>query len=338
MDYIHITKENLDKEHICCAVSGRQRGDRSGTFTMRGENEMDEVIQLTPQQVQRDLDALGQCNAALGEYNAAPGQYHAAPGQYHAASGEYHAALGQYKTADVDRLIRRYVKQKADVSLLREHILMQQQFHRIYFYVSLEQMKDANERMQFIHENLLFTDWWHTDQLIRYAAKLDFETAMSYAEEYMDSEDPFVRRWGYVMFISDLGRKHADRLLPLMKEDDQYYVQMAEAWLIAELTVNEPEAVYQWMKDCRLSYSICGKAIQKICDSYRISKDWKERFRALRPKWKERGRRSEAEGARQKVRDRSSEVEAARQKEEKRIGQSCLPDPAHEFLHMKFCA
>lgn len=271
MDYIHITKENLDKEHICCAVSGRQRSDRSGTFTMRGENEMDEGIQLTPQQVQQDLDK-------LGEYNATPGEYHAAP--------------GQYKTADVDRLIRRYVKQKADVSLLREHILMQQQFHRIYFYVSLEQMKDANERMQFIHENLLFTDWWHTDQLIRYAAKLDFETAMSYAEEYMDSEDPFVRRWGYVMFISDLGRKHADRLLPLTKEDDQYYVQMAEAWLIAELTVNEPEAVYQWMKDCGLSYSICGKAIQKICDSYRISKDWKERFRALRPKWKERGRRA----------------------------------------------
>lgn len=268
MNDIHITRENIDKEHICCVMSGRQRGVRSGTFTigtftMRGENEMDEGIQLTPQQVQRDLDA-------LGEYNAAP---------------------GQYKTADVDRLIRRYVKQKADVSLLREHILMQQQFHRIYFYVSLEQIKDVNERMQFIHENLLFTDWWHTDQLIRYAAKLDFEMAMSYAEEYVDSEDPFVRRWGYVMFISDLGRKHADRLLPLMKEDDQYYVQMAEAWLIAELAVNEPEAVYQWMKDCGLSYSICGKAIQKICDSYRISKDWKGRFKALRSKWKQRGRK-----------------------------------------------
>lgn len=282
MNDIHITRENIGKEHICCVMSGRQRDVRSGTFTMgtftmRGENEMDEGIQLTPQQVQRDLDALGEYNVAPEEYNAALGEYNAAP--------------GQYKTADVDRLIRRYVKQKADVSLLREHILMQQQFHRIYFYVSLEQIKDANERMQFIHENLLFTDWWHTDQLIRYAAKLDFEMAMSYAEEYVDSEDPFVRRWGYVMFISDLGRKHADRLLPLMKEDDQYYVQMAEAWLIAELAVNEPEAVYQWMKDCGLSYSICGKAIQKICDSYRISKDWKGRFKALRSKWKQRGRK-----------------------------------------------
>lgn len=24
MNYIHITKENLDKEHICCAMSGKQ--------------------------------------------------------------------------------------------------------------------------------------------------------------------------------------------------------------------------------------------------------------------------------------------------------------------------
>lgn len=213
---------------------------------------MEEIIRLTPQTVQADLDA-----------------------------------LGQYKTADVDRLIHRYVRQRADASALRAHILSQQQFHRIYFYVSLEQIKGANARMEFIHRNLLFTDWWHTDQLIRYAAKLDFEAALGYAQEYIRSEDPFVRRWGYVMFISPLGRKHADRLLPLMKRDEHYYVQMAEAWLLAELAIDEPEAVCQWMANCGLPYSICGKAIQKICDSYRISEAWKERFKALRPALKQ---------------------------------------------------
>ena len=24
MNYIHITKENIDREHICCAMSGKQ--------------------------------------------------------------------------------------------------------------------------------------------------------------------------------------------------------------------------------------------------------------------------------------------------------------------------
>lgn len=45
----------------------------------------------------------------------------------------------------------------------------------------------------------------------------------------------------------------------------------------------EPELVYDWFQRNRLSYRINGKAIQKICDSYRISGEWKERFRSLRP-------------------------------------------------------
>ena len=208
---------------------------------------MNEPLILTPQLVQKDLDA-----------------------------------LGKYKTADVDRLIRGYVKKNADASLLREHILTQQQFHRIYFYVSLEQIKDVNARMAFIHENLLFSDWWHTDELIGYVADLDFEVALKYASEYIKSEEPFVRRWGYVLFIAHLGRGHAEQLLPLMKNDGHYYVQMGEAWLIAGLAVTEPETVHKWLGTCGLDYKICGKAIQKICDSYRISQDWKEKFKALR--------------------------------------------------------
>ena len=68
-----------------------------------------------------------------------------------------------------------------------------------------------------------------------------------------------------------------------MKDDGEYYVQMAEAWLIAELTVHEPELVHQWLSQNGLKYNINGKAIQKICDSFRVADEWKERFKALRP-------------------------------------------------------
>lgn len=188
-----------------------------------------------------------------------------------------------YKTADVDRLIRQYVKQKADASALRPYILAQQQLHRIYYYVSLEQIKGAAQRMAFIHENLLFSDWWHTDQIISYVAELDFDIALGYAKEYIHSEDPFIRRWGYVLFISRLCKGHAGEILPLMQDDDHYYVQMAQAWLIAELAVHQPEAVYAWIGRNDLKYNINGKAIQKICDSFRISAEWKQKFKALRP-------------------------------------------------------
>lgn len=194
----------------------------------------------------------------------------------------------QYKTADVDRLIRQYVKQKADVSALRPHILKEQQFHRIYYYANLNQIKDVNRRMAFIHENLLFSDWWHTDQVISYVADLDFDIALQYAKDYIKNEDLFIRRWGYVMFISRLCKGHAPQLLPLMQDDDEYYVQMAQAWLIAQLTIHEPEIVHRWLSQNHLKYNINGKAIQKICDSFRIAEEWKTQFKELRPKLRER--------------------------------------------------
>jgi 3-methyladenine DNA glycosylase AlkD len=191
-----------------------------------------------------------------------------------------------YKTADVDRLIRSYVKQKSDASQLRPYILGEQKLHRIYYYVSLNQIKTPAERMAFIHENLLFSDWWHTDQIIRYVADLDFDTALGYAWDYVKSEDPFIRRWGYVLFISRLCKGHATQILPLLQNDDAYYVQMAQAWLLAELTIHEPEQVYTWLRQSDLRYAISGKAVQKIIDSYRVPEPWKAAFRALRPELK----------------------------------------------------
>ena len=215
---------------------------------------MADCVKYTKEQVQKDLDALPE----------------------------------HYKTGDVDRLIRRYKEQRADVSALRPYILAEQQFHRIYFYVTLDQIRNVDERMAFIHENLLFSDWWHTDQLIRYVADLDFDTALRYAREYIHDEDPFIRRWGYVLFISRLCKGHAGELLPLMHDDDAYYVQMAEAWLVAQLAIWEPEAVWEWFRINNLKYNINGKAIQKICDSFRITEDWKRRYKELRPALRER--------------------------------------------------
>lgn len=195
------------------------------------------------------------------------------------------------KTKDIDALIRRYVREQYDVSSLRGEILTEQRLHRIYFYTSLKQLKSVYDRAAFIDNNLLFSDWWHTDQLIHFVSALDYETARRYTEKYLQSDDLFVRRWGYVLWISRLCRDeaHVDELLSLMKNDNAYYVQMAQAWLIAELAVFFPEQVWRWMdSENALYYNINGKAIQKICDSFRVSAANKERFKALRPKLKER--------------------------------------------------
>ena len=203
------------------------------------------------------------------------------------------ASLGKgHKTADVDILIKKYIREGADVSLLREHILSEQSLHRIYFFGALKQMKDVRGRWEFIHNNLLFTDWWHTDQLIKFVSDMDFDEAFGYAKEYVKSNDPFIRRWGYVLFISKLCRNEENlgKILTLLKNDDHYTNQMAQGWLICELAVFFPERMLAWFEnENELNYKINSKAIQKICDSFRIADETKERFRALRSTMKERG-------------------------------------------------
>ena len=204
------------------------------------------------------------------------------------------AKLGEgYKTKDIDVLIKGYIKAGADVSELREHILEEQILHRFYYFVALKQMKDVYQRMEFIHQNLLFSDWWHTDQLTKFVKEIDFDTAFAHAQEYVKNDDPYIRRWGYVMFISELGRKreNLEKILTLFKNDDHYTNQMAEGWLICELAIFFPKEMLTWfVEENNLSYKINSKAIQKICDSYRITDEIKERFKSLRETMKAKGK------------------------------------------------
>ena len=71
-----------------------------------------------------------------------------------------------------------------------------------------------------------------------------------------------------------------------MHDDNEYYVQMAEAWLIADLAIYNSGEVIKFIESQPLHYNIIGKAIQKISDSFRISGDIKKRAKELRALYK----------------------------------------------------
>ena len=201
------------------------------------------------------------------------------------------ATLGNdYKTKDVDRFNKGLIKRGIDVSFLRELVLEKQQYHKTYFQVSLGQMKTIEEKLDFIEENFdKLDDWWHVDQLAQFVDKqLTFDLVYNRAKEYIKSDLSFVRRWGYVIFMPSLVKDadKAEKIFKLFKDDDEYYVQMAEAWLISYLGIYAPEMTYEYLKGCPLKYNIAGKGIQKICDSYRVSDEWKRKFKDLRKFYK----------------------------------------------------
>lgn len=80
--------------------------------------------------------------------------------------------------------------------------------------------------------------------------------------------------------------KKAIKLFNLFKNNDEYYDVMAQAWLISYLAIYFPNETYEYIKSRKLNYNIIGKAIQKICDSFRISNNYKLKIKELRNLYK----------------------------------------------------
>ncbi len=201
------------------------------------------------------------------------------------------ASLGEnYKTADLDRLNKRLIKQKADVAFLGELLPKEGRYHRTYFQVSLGQLPSIKEKLEFIEKNFdKLNDWWHVDQLSQFVDKeLTLDIALKKATEYIKHENPFARRWGFVMFMPSLVKEERafESIVPLFYDDSEYYVAMAQAWLISYLAVYFPDKTLEYLKSKPLEYNIVGKAIQKTCDSFRVDDATKERFKAVRSLYK----------------------------------------------------
>lgn len=61
-----------------------------------------------------------------------------------------------------------------------------------------------------------------------------------------------------------------------------YYAKMAAAWLVSVCFVTFPEQTFDFLQHDRMDDFTHNKSIQKTCESYRVSKEWKERIRTLR--------------------------------------------------------
>ena len=63
---------------------------------------------------------------------------------------------------------------------------------------------------------------------------------------------------------------------------EEYYIQMMIAWYFATALAKQPEAVWPYLTEERLSPWVHNKTIQKACESRRITPGQKAALRALR--------------------------------------------------------
>ena len=108
-----------------------------------------------------------------------------------------------------------------------------------------------------------------------------FKTALNLALNKAE----FLSRVGLVMILNYFISK--DNLNDIFNtlnkiQSDKFYTNMAEAWLLCEMYIKHPKETEAFFKKNNLNKFTQNKAISKIHDSYRVSKEKKELLNTYR--------------------------------------------------------
>ncbi|MGN0998309.1 MAG: DNA alkylation repair protein [Faecousia sp.] len=108
-----------------------------------------------------------------------------------------------------------------------------------------------------------------------------------FAVRCLESDAQYTRRFGIVILLNHF---MTEQWIPMAEQrvaeiyDERYYVQMAQAWLLAEMAVSQPERVFSLLEQRKLSLFVHNMTIRKMRESFRIPQEQKQRAAMLRRK------------------------------------------------------
>ena len=155
----------------------------------------------------------------------------------------------------------------------------------VYFLIGISRTKTFSEGINFILENSdEYLGWAITDSTYQYIVlEDDFRNVLTTLKMLLKNKNEYIRRLAYLICFKYLKNKdNLSNIFRLFKNDEAYYVQMVESWLLCELYIFYQEETFMFLKETNLDKIIVNKAISKIHDSYRVIKDGKEKAKLLK--------------------------------------------------------
>ncbi len=191
-------------------------------------------------------------------------------------------AVFSLKMADL-RVIAKKLKVNPNFDLEQLEYDKYYEMNLLYFMVSLSRLKTYQEQVEFLLANLAKVDTWAiTDTVGQELKPHTIQDFSPYFKKFLQGKDTFTRRYAYIGALDLWKQEGSTIFLEYMINDEEYYVMMAEAWLMATLAITHPDAVYAKLTSGDLNRILVLKTISKMCDSYRIPSAIKEKFKLLR--------------------------------------------------------
>ncbi len=115
----------------------------------------------------------------------------------------------------------------------------------------------------------------------------DKEDVLKIVKKWLKSDKEFIVRAGLVILLAHYVQKENLKIIFDLSQSVKhagYYVYMGNAWLISVCMAKFPLETIEFFKDNRLDKKTLNKAIQKSCESYRVSKEHKVLIKKLKRK------------------------------------------------------
>lgn len=142
-----------------------------------------------------------------------------------------------------------------------------------------------SELFKLIDEFLPYNDNWATNDITCSNLKVFKQIPFDSVLKYINSTNPWTIRFGLVLLLNYyINEEYIDKILRICDnvKSEEYYVQMANAWLISICFIKFQKTTYDFLLNNSLNDFTFNKSISKICDSYRIDKEIKEELKKLR--------------------------------------------------------
>lgn len=152
----------------------------------------------------------------------------------------------------------------------------------------IEKIKDYEKCIQEVERFLPYIDNWATcDMFSPKVFGKHKEELLKEIRRWIVSGETYTVRYGIGMLMRffldvDFQPEYLEMAADLRSEE--YYVNMMTAWYFATALAKQYESAVSYLENKRLDDWTHNKAIQKACESRRISKERKEYLRTLKVK------------------------------------------------------
>lgn len=164
--------------------------------------------------------------------------------------------------------------EKADINCFEETILK----GLVIAYSKV----DLKEKLILVKEFIPNMDSWAITDTFCPTLKIkseDLEKVWRFILPYTKSDKEFEARFSIIMMLDYyITEEYIDKVIKVIDEieNNAYYVQMAKAWIIAEIGIKFNSKAMKYLKgENKLDKFTYNKALQKMIESYRISDETK---------------------------------------------------------------